>query len=59
MNGRISVQEVLDSVGMDLHSLLCPFCEEEVDMVDHCFLKCKFINDLWLKIFNWWGCGLG
>lgn len=56
-NERIPVREVIDYMGIDIHSVLCPCCDEDIKSITHCFLKCKFIKELWHKIFLWWGVG--
>lgn len=40
--GRIHVRAELDSKGIDLHSVLCPSCDDEIK--------------IWDRVFNWWIC---
>lgn len=54
---RIPVRVVLDCIGMDLDSLLCPCCQDIVESVDHCFIWCKWVQEGWGKIFKWWSMG--
>lgn len=52
--GRMPVRVVLDHMGIDLDSLLCPCCQDVIETVDHCFCRCKWVEASWNKIFNWW-----
>ena len=52
--GRIPVRKILDGMGIDLHSSLCPLCEEEVESVDHALWSCKRVQELWTVMFKWW-----
>ncbi|KAJ9538630.1 LOW QUALITY PROTEIN: hypothetical protein OSB04_031363 [Centaurea solstitialis] len=52
---KLPVRAVLDQLGMDLHSLLCPRCEGEVETIDHAFVFCE--EGLWKEVFKWWRCG--
>ena len=37
--------------------MLCPHCEEEIETVEHCFLKCSRVVEGWNKVFKWWNMG--
>ncbi|KAJ9554814.1 hypothetical protein OSB04_009428 [Centaurea solstitialis] len=52
--GRIPTKEALDNMGIDLDSLLCPRCGEEVEGVDHVFINCAAARDLWSRVGRWW-----
>ncbi|KAJ9535648.1 hypothetical protein OSB04_un001197 [Centaurea solstitialis] len=52
--GRIPTRVVLDRLGIDLHSVLCPRCGEAVEDIDHVFLKCREINRFWIRVGKWW-----
>ena len=40
--------------GVDVQSLLCPSCNEEVESSSHIFFACSMMKDLYRKIFTWW-----
>ncbi|GJX11249.1 putative heat shock protein 70 family protein [Tanacetum coccineum] len=42
----------LDHLGIDLDSTLCPHCEDEIETVEHCFLKCSKVVEGWKKSFE-------
>lgn len=54
---RLPIQKVFDDMGIDLHSTLCPCCNDAVETIDHCFIGCVKVKSLWEKIFAWWGLG--
>ncbi|KAJ9536769.1 hypothetical protein OSB04_un000073 [Centaurea solstitialis] len=52
--GRLPVREELDKRGIDLHSLLCPCCGDEVETIDHALFGCTKLTVLWKLIERWW-----
>ncbi|XP_071714829.1 uncharacterized protein [Rutidosis leptorrhynchoides] len=54
---RLPVRCELDKRGIDLHSLRCPLCDDELESVDHSLIFCKHALDVWDRIYSW--CGLG
>ncbi|XP_071726863.1 uncharacterized protein [Rutidosis leptorrhynchoides] len=50
---RLPVRTELDKRGIDLDSVRCPNCNNEVDTVEHMILKCQKIKDLWCRVFKW------
>ncbi|XP_071688499.1 uncharacterized protein [Rutidosis leptorrhynchoides] len=52
---RIPVRIELDKRGIDLHSVRCPICDDDVESVGHALLGCKKVFDVWLRVFKWWG----
>lgn len=52
--GRLSCRGVLDRMGLDLHSTLCPRCGDELESVDHTLMKCKDVNLVWKEFCKWW-----
>nr|GEX91205.1 RNA-directed DNA polymerase, eukaryota, reverse transcriptase zinc-binding domain protein [Tanacetum cinerariifolium] len=44
----------LDRRGIDLELILCPFCMEDVETVNHIFLSCELASVLWGKFATWW-----
>lgn len=56
-HGRLPVRKVLDDMGIDIHSLLCPCCNNVVESIEHCFVWCDKARVIWEKIFRWWRLG--
>ncbi|PWA90643.1 NB-ARC domains-containing protein [Artemisia annua] len=48
----------LDKRCIDLHSILCPMCEEDVESLDHLMGQCSWSRSIWNFIFKWWGFSL-
>ncbi|GJY62035.1 RNA-directed DNA polymerase, eukaryota, reverse transcriptase zinc-binding domain protein [Tanacetum coccineum] len=55
---KIPVQVVLDNMGIDLHSVLCPCCEESIESLDHCFVLCPKVKPIWDRVLQWWDVGM-
>ncbi|KAK3189923.1 hypothetical protein Dsin_029484 [Dipteronia sinensis] len=54
--GKVMKREVLYRCGMDQLSCLdCPFCNKEIETIDHLFLHCSWSNSLWIDCMAWWG----
>ncbi|GKC74702.1 RNA-directed DNA polymerase, eukaryota, reverse transcriptase zinc-binding domain protein [Tanacetum coccineum] len=51
---RLPVLTWLQHIGMDLNSILCPHCEDDIETFDHCFMRCSRVLDGWKKVFKWW-----
>ncbi|XP_071718211.1 uncharacterized protein [Rutidosis leptorrhynchoides] len=54
---RLPVMTELDKGGIDLHSVRCPLCDNDIESVDHSLILCKHAYDVWNKVFDWWGRG--
>ncbi|XP_071728406.1 uncharacterized protein [Rutidosis leptorrhynchoides] len=54
---RLPVPVELDKKGIDLHSVRCPMCDNDVESLDHAFIFCSNSMDIWSRVFNWWGLG--
>ncbi|XP_071728879.1 uncharacterized protein [Rutidosis leptorrhynchoides] len=54
---RLAVLSELDKKGIDLHSVLCPICGQEVETVEHSLVLCNLALDVWEKVSRWWGLG--
>ncbi|XP_071694759.1 uncharacterized protein [Rutidosis leptorrhynchoides] len=54
---RLPVRLELDKRGIDLHSVRCPLCDDDVESVDHSFVFCKYSRDIWERIYKWWNLG--
>ncbi|XP_071700716.1 uncharacterized protein [Rutidosis leptorrhynchoides] len=51
---RLPVRVELDKRGIDLDSIRCPICDDDIETVEHLMLKCSFAKDLWDRVFRWW-----
>ncbi|XP_071739239.1 uncharacterized protein [Rutidosis leptorrhynchoides] len=54
---RLTVRMELDKKGIDLHSVRCPICDDDIESMDHVFLFCSNAMDIWSRVCNWWGLG--
>ncbi|XP_071699108.1 uncharacterized protein [Rutidosis leptorrhynchoides] len=54
---RIPVRTELDKRGMDLDSVRCPLCDDDVETVEHALIFCRHAMDIWVGVFKWWGLG--
>lgn len=52
--GRIPSRTILDNMGIDLDSVLCPRCKEYPESVDHALVSCPEVNSLWKAVGKWW-----
>ncbi|XP_071738946.1 uncharacterized protein [Rutidosis leptorrhynchoides] len=44
----------LDKRGVDLHSVRCPLCDDELELVEHSLFSCKHGKAIWDKVYSWW-----
>ncbi|GJZ15913.1 RNA-directed DNA polymerase, eukaryota [Tanacetum coccineum] len=44
----------LDRKSIDVGSILCPICQEDVETINHIFFSCNMAMDLWAKFARWW-----
>ena len=44
----------LDRKGIDVGSILCPLCMDDVETVNHIFFSCNMAKDLWGLYAKWW-----
>ncbi|GJW73644.1 RNA-directed DNA polymerase, eukaryota, reverse transcriptase zinc-binding domain protein [Tanacetum coccineum] len=44
----------LDRRGIDVPSILCPICHEDVETVNHTFFTCEVASNLWSLLAKWW-----
>ncbi|XP_071739044.1 uncharacterized protein [Rutidosis leptorrhynchoides] len=51
---RIPVKIELDKRGVDLDTVRCPVCNNDLETVEHIFIHCFFAKDLWSRVFRWW-----
>ncbi|GJU62514.1 RNA-directed DNA polymerase, eukaryota, reverse transcriptase zinc-binding domain protein [Tanacetum coccineum] len=55
--GRLPDRVELDNKGIDLHTLLCPSCDEACETIDHSLVLCNEAMNIWEKLFQWWKTG--
>ncbi|XP_071718854.1 uncharacterized protein [Rutidosis leptorrhynchoides] len=54
---RIPVRLELDKRGIDLHSVRCPVCDDNLESVDHALVSCRLASDVWNRVYKWWNLG--
>ncbi|GJW23045.1 RNA-directed DNA polymerase, eukaryota, reverse transcriptase zinc-binding domain protein [Tanacetum coccineum] len=54
---RLPVMVELDKKGIDLHSLLCPACDNACESIDHGIVLCSEVMKVWSLVFGWWHLG--
>ncbi|GKE77970.1 hypothetical protein Tco_1544090 [Tanacetum coccineum] len=37
-----------------LPSMVCPFCDDDNEDIDHCLIRCPRVLSIWKKIWSWW-----
>ncbi|XP_071688911.1 uncharacterized protein [Rutidosis leptorrhynchoides] len=47
----------LDKRGVDLHTVRCPMCDDDVESIDHALIFCKNAFEVWTIVYKWWGLG--
>lgn len=52
--GRLPSRTVLDRMGLDISSILCPRCGKERESIDHALVSCEEVYKLWKGIARWW-----
>ena len=50
---RIPTRLNLSNKGIDIPSVLCPFCSNDVETSQHIFLACDIAERIWKLIFKW------
>ena len=51
---RLPSRVNLDRKGIDIGSILCPICTNDIESVNHIFFNCGLAQDLWGLLANWW-----
>ncbi|GJX76665.1 RNA-directed DNA polymerase, eukaryota, reverse transcriptase zinc-binding domain protein [Tanacetum coccineum] len=54
VHGRLPLRVELDKKGIDLHTILCPNCDEMCENIDHSLVFCNEAMKVWEKVFEWW-----
>ncbi|GJT70708.1 RNA-directed DNA polymerase, eukaryota, reverse transcriptase zinc-binding domain protein [Tanacetum coccineum] len=53
-NDRLSLFVNLDNRGLDVGSVLCPFCSNAPEDANHLLTCCPRVLTIWRKVFSWW-----
>nr|GEY29929.1 hypothetical protein [Tanacetum cinerariifolium] len=54
MLNKLPTRVNLDSKGIDVGSILCLICSEDVESANHIFFSCEMAKDLWALFARWW-----
>nr|GEY11893.1 RNA-directed DNA polymerase, eukaryota, reverse transcriptase zinc-binding domain protein [Tanacetum cinerariifolium] len=54
MLNKLPTRVNLDRRDIDVGSILCPICIEDVETANHIFLSCNMAKDLWSLFAKWW-----
>ncbi|GKB30495.1 RNA-directed DNA polymerase, eukaryota, reverse transcriptase zinc-binding domain protein [Tanacetum coccineum] len=54
VHARLPTRVNLDVRGIDLHSVRCPLCDDDVEMEVHLFISCKIAKETWSNVLKWW-----
>ncbi|XP_071695292.1 uncharacterized protein [Rutidosis leptorrhynchoides] len=57
MKKRLPVRTELDKRGIDLHSVRCPLCDNDLESEGHSLLSCSKVVEVWNKVYGWWSLG--
>ncbi|XP_071740650.1 uncharacterized protein [Rutidosis leptorrhynchoides] len=52
---RLPVRVEFDKRGIDLHSVRCPLCDDDLKTIDHTFIFCSHAMEIWSRVYKWWG----
>ncbi|XP_071740873.1 uncharacterized protein [Rutidosis leptorrhynchoides] len=51
---KIPVKCELDKKGIDLHTILCPLCDQHIETVNHALINCQKVSSIWIQLLDWW-----
>ncbi|GKB00525.1 RNA-directed DNA polymerase, eukaryota, reverse transcriptase zinc-binding domain protein, partial [Tanacetum coccineum] len=51
---RVPTRSNLDYRGVDLDSVRCPICDDEIESEEHIFVMCNVAREAWKNIMLWW-----
>ncbi|XP_071688100.1 uncharacterized protein [Rutidosis leptorrhynchoides] len=51
---KIPVRYELDKKGIDLHTILCPLCDQHIETIEHVLVNCHKANSIWSQLLVWW-----
>ncbi|XP_071700254.1 uncharacterized protein [Rutidosis leptorrhynchoides] len=52
---RLAIRVELNKRGLDLDSILCPLCKNDIESVEHSLILCNHVLKVWEKVYKWWG----
>ena len=50
---RLPTTSNLYQRGIDLHSILCPVCDNDIETEEHLFVSCEVAKEIWSKVLTW------
>ncbi|GKE07560.1 RNA-directed DNA polymerase, eukaryota, reverse transcriptase zinc-binding domain protein [Tanacetum coccineum] len=53
-NRRLPTRVNLDKRGIDLDSVRCPVCDNDLETEEHILVKCNVANSVWIEVLKWW-----
>nr|GEU97092.1 RNA-directed DNA polymerase, eukaryota [Tanacetum cinerariifolium] len=51
---KLPLRVNLDKKDIDVDTILCPICNDDVESVNHLFFTCDMAKDLWAMLARWW-----
>ncbi|XP_071699325.1 uncharacterized protein [Rutidosis leptorrhynchoides] len=54
---RLPTLSELYKTGVDLHSVRCHICDNDVESNEHALIFCNLAFDVWSRVYKWWGFG--
>ncbi|GJV50140.1 zinc finger, CCHC-type containing protein [Tanacetum coccineum] len=54
---RLPTRVNLDKKGIDLDSVRCPVCDDDMETTKHLFIECPMAVELWNLVSTWWDVG--
>ncbi|XP_071728713.1 uncharacterized protein [Rutidosis leptorrhynchoides] len=54
---RLPTRVELDKKSIDLHTVRCPMCDDDLESVEHAIVFCKNAMEVWTRVFQWWRLG--
>ncbi|GJT47976.1 RNA-directed DNA polymerase, eukaryota, reverse transcriptase zinc-binding domain protein [Tanacetum coccineum] len=51
---RVPTRSNLDYRWIDLDSVRCPICDDEIESEEHIFVMCNVVREAWKNIMLWW-----
>ncbi|XP_071718042.1 uncharacterized protein [Rutidosis leptorrhynchoides] len=56
--GRLPVKVELDKRGVNLDSVRCNICNNDIETMEHMILSCPKVKELWGRVMSWWNSGI-
>nr|GEZ36853.1 RNA-directed DNA polymerase, eukaryota, reverse transcriptase zinc-binding domain protein [Tanacetum cinerariifolium] len=53
-NQRLPTRSNIDFRGIDVHTVICPLCEEVTESEEHIFFLCGIAKEIWKGLVDWW-----